>query len=128
MAPTFHDAEPAAQAPLEHSGWQKRLESAKSSRFPADQMAKFGRFARHDPTHACSDLGSVDSLFDVARQTLSESAPQFLIDVQRRAHHVRIRRKVGSNESRFYERDTDAEGSQLHPQYVGVALESVLGG
>src|SRR5207237_10830042 len=102
----FHDAEPAAQAPLEHSGWQKRLESSKSNRFPADQMAQCGCFARHDPTHACSDLGGVDSLLDIARQARSESAPQSLIDLQWRAHHARIRRKAGSNESRFYQRDT----------------------
>ena len=91
---SFHETEPAAQAPLEHSGGQKGLEYAKSSRFPADQMAKLGRFAGHDPTHACCDLGSVDSPLDVARETLAKNSPQFLVGSQRGGHGVRIRRQV----------------------------------
>src|SRR6478735_3135321 len=108
------EAEPSAQAPLEHSGWHKRFESAQSDRFAAGQMSKLGRLARHNPTHACRHLGSVESLLDVVDETLSESTPHFLVDGQRRAHCVCFRRKVGSYEPGLDERDADAEGSDLH--------------
>jgi len=57
MAPSFHEAEPAAQAPPEHSGWQQRLESVTSSRFPADQMAKFGRHKKDRGGRILVDTG-----------------------------------------------------------------------
>ena len=91
-------------------------------------MAKLGRLARHDPTHAISHLGSVDSLLDVASEALPKRAPQFLIDGQWCAHGARFRSKVGSYKSGFDQRDADAEGSQLQPQYIGVGFERVLGG
>jgi hypothetical protein len=91
-------------------------------------MTKPGRHARHDPTHAISHLGSVDSLPDVVSEALPKRPPHLLIDGQWCAHGVRFRSKVGSDESGLDQRDADAKGSQLQPQYIGVGFERVLGG
>ena len=125
--PEFSRGRPVAASPTRTFRLANPLESAKSSRFPADQMAKCGRFARHDPTHACCDFGGVDSLLDVARRDpVRERAAIPHNYPTARAPHAH------STQSWFArilvdQRDTDSEGSQLHPQIRRPALP-VLGG